>query len=89
MRQLGGLRRMRTLGRHDSVMQALAAARDETVVTVRPEVQTSPKGRKLRLPMEAGYGAEEFLVVGEPGQNARVVKLDVASDAGGAGKQSS
>ena len=34
-------------------------------------------------------GAEEFLVVGEPGQNARVVKLDVASDAGGAGKQSS
>lgn len=64
------------VGRHDTVMRALAAAQDQAVVTVRPEVQTSPKGRILRIPMEAGYGAAEFLVVGEPGQNARVIKLD-------------
>lgn len=77
------------LGRHSSVVQAIATARDEAVVTVRPEVQTSPRGRILRIPIEAGYGAEEFLVIGEPGQNARVVKVEVASDAGGDGTQPS
>jgi hypothetical protein len=33
--------------------------------------------------MEAGYGAEQFLVVGEPGQNARIVKLSSTDGAGG------
>ena len=63
------------VGRHRTVEEALAATQRETIITVRPEVQKSEEGRILRIPMDAGYGAADFLFVGEPGKNSRIVKL--------------
>ncbi len=68
---------LKKAGRHRTVAEAIAAARNARVVTVRPEPRTTEEGRILRIPMEAGYGAEEFLVIGGPGRNARVHRLDV------------
>lgn len=69
--------------RHRTVTAALAATQNDRIVTVRPEVLTSADGRILRIPMEAGYGSAEFLVVGEPGQNARIVRLSATDTARG------
>ncbi len=47
------------LGRSGDVAAALAAARDDTIVTVCPEVAQSPAGTVLRIPLSAGYGVTE------------------------------
>ncbi|HET6182116.1 MAG TPA: NUDIX domain-containing protein [Acetobacteraceae bacterium] len=41
--------------------EAIAAARAAPVVTVLPDVTVTPAGRIMRIPLEAGYGAAEFL----------------------------
>jgi len=52
---------------HATVAEAIAAARAATVVTVLPEVsQIDGTRRVLRIPLEAGYGAEEFMVDNPP-----------------------
>jgi 8-oxo-dGTP pyrophosphatase MutT (NUDIX family) len=53
------------LARHASVAEAFAAARATPVVTVLPQMRMTAAGRVLRIPIEAGYGAEEFLA-GDP-----------------------
>ena len=47
------------LARSGDVAAALAAARDDTIVTVCPEVAQSPAGTVLRIPLAAGYGVTE------------------------------
>ncbi|MEZ5901587.1 MAG: NUDIX hydrolase [Hyphomicrobiaceae bacterium] len=64
------------VGRHRTVAEAIAAGRDARVVTVRPEPRTTDEGRILRIPMEAGYGAQEFLLIGGHGQPTRIVRRD-------------
>jgi hypothetical protein len=50
------------LARHADAASALAAARAAPVVTVVPE-RTQVDGRPgLRIPLEAGYGGDAFLV---------------------------
>ena len=53
------------LARHASVAEAFAAARATPVVTVLPQMRMTEAGRVLRIPIEAGYGGEEFLA-GDP-----------------------
>lgn len=62
------------VGQHRTVAEALDAARASQVVTVRPEVSTTESGRLLRIPIEAGYGAGEFLVSSGSGKSARIRK---------------
>jgi len=51
------------LATYQTAAEALAAARASTIVTVLPEVtQIDGVRRLLRIPLEAGYGAAEFLV---------------------------
>jgi 8-oxo-dGTP pyrophosphatase MutT (NUDIX family) len=47
------------LARSGDVTAALAAARDDIIVTVCPEVAQSPAGTVLRIPLSAGYGVTE------------------------------
>jgi len=47
------------LARSGDVAAALAAACDDTIVTVCPEVVQSPAGTVLRIPLSAGYGVAE------------------------------
>src|SRR6266851_3445618 len=47
------------LARSGDVAAALAAACDDTIVTVCPEVVQSPAGTVLRIPLSAGYGVTE------------------------------
>ena len=55
------------LARYGKAFDAITAAREEPVVTVLPEVsQIDGTRRVLRIPIEAGYGAEEFLVDNPP-----------------------
>lgn len=55
------------LATHRTVAEAVAAARASTVVTVCPEVLRMEGGRRvLRIPLEAGYGGEEFTVTNPP-----------------------
>ena len=55
------------LAGYSTVVEAIAAARAATVVTVLPEVsQIDGTRRVLRVPLEAGYGAEEFMVDNPP-----------------------
>ncbi|MBN8927318.1 MAG: hypothetical protein J0H19_11925 [Rhodospirillales bacterium] len=63
------------VGRHRTVAEALAAARAAPIVTVRPESSAAENGRLLRIPIEAGYGAAEFLVTGGAGKNVRIQPL--------------
>ncbi len=50
-----------------SSAEAIAAAREASVVTVLPEVRKIEGARRLlRIPIEAGYGAAEFLVDNPP-----------------------
>ncbi len=69
------------VGRHGTVAEAIAAARASRIVTVRPESGTAENGRLLRIPIEAGYGAAEFLVIGGAGKNARIQKLGGGANA--------
>jgi 8-oxo-dGTP pyrophosphatase MutT (NUDIX family) len=69
------------VGRHQTVTEAIAAARSAKVVTVRPEPRATEEGRILRIPVAAGYGAGEFLIIGDPGKNARIFRLDADSEA--------
>lgn len=48
------------LGRSTGVVAALAAAREDTVVTVCPELIETPEGKLLRIPLAAGYGITEM-----------------------------
>jgi 8-oxo-dGTP pyrophosphatase MutT (NUDIX family) len=67
------------VGQHRTVAEALGAARASRIVTVRPEASTAEGGRLLRIPIEAGYGAGEFLVSSGSGKNARIHKLDAGT----------
>jgi 8-oxo-dGTP pyrophosphatase MutT (NUDIX family) len=53
---------------HDATAaEAIAAAREAKVVTVLPEVSRIDGARRvMRVPLAAGYGAEEFLVDNPP-----------------------
>lgn len=50
-----------------TVVEAVAAARASSIVTVMPKVQRNPDGsRTLQIPAEAGYGLSEmFIPAGE------------------------
>jgi hypothetical protein len=53
----------RKLATYATAAEAIAAARTACVVTVLPEVARIEGARRLlRIPIEAGYGAAEFLV---------------------------
>jgi 8-oxo-dGTP pyrophosphatase MutT (NUDIX family) len=55
------------LAGYATAAEVIAAARAATVVTVLPEVsQIDGTRRVLRIPLEAGYGAEEFMVDNPP-----------------------
>ena len=55
------------LAGYATAADAIAAARAATVVTVLPEVtQIDGTRRVLRIPLRAGYGAEEFMVDNPP-----------------------
>jgi hypothetical protein len=56
---------LQKLARHASVAEAFAMAAATPVVTVMPQMRMTAAGRVLRIPIEAGYGAEEFLA-GDP-----------------------
>ena len=60
------------IGQYKTTAEALQAARSSRVVTVRPEPIMGEGGRLIRIPIEAGYGAAEFLVSGGSGKNARI-----------------
>jgi hypothetical protein len=48
------------LGRQSSASAALAAARDEGVVTVLPEIVRGETSRQLHIPPDAGYDGSVF-----------------------------
>ena len=50
------------LAQDDTVKDAVASARAAKVVTVLPRVEQVNGGRKLHLPIEAGYGMSELFV---------------------------
>jgi 8-oxo-dGTP pyrophosphatase MutT (NUDIX family) len=50
------------LSRSATVVEAVAAARADPIVTVTPRVERMPTGRKLHIPAEAGYGVTEVFV---------------------------
>ncbi len=50
------------LARYRTVAEAVAATRAKPVVTVMPRVKTTPEGRWLQIPAEAGYGVTEVFV---------------------------
>ena len=54
------------LGRHATVAEALAAARQARVVTVTPEMVQTGQGWRLTIPAEAGYGGSVFEVLDAP-----------------------
>jgi 8-oxo-dGTP pyrophosphatase MutT (NUDIX family) len=54
------------LGRHATVAEALAAARQARVVTVTPEMVQTEQGWRLTIPVEAGYGGSVFEVLDAP-----------------------
>jgi len=48
------------LGRSADVASALAAARTRRIVTVEPRAEKLPKGWRMHIPNEAGYGVDHF-----------------------------
>jgi 8-oxo-dGTP pyrophosphatase MutT (NUDIX family) len=48
------------LGRSGDVATALAAAADDRIVTVTPEVYDTPDGPRIRIPPDAGYDISEM-----------------------------
>ena len=67
------------VGQHRTVAEALGGAQVSPVVTVQPEVSTAEGGRLLRIPIEAGYGAGEFLVSSGSGKIAPMHKPDAGT----------
>lgn len=63
------------LSRYKDVDDAMAASRATAVVTVRPELASHPRGRSLKIPIEAGYPGSHFLVEDE---GTKVTRLPVA-----------
>lgn len=57
---------LQRLGYSDSVAGALAAAREQPLVRVLPELIQTADGPRLRIPIEAGYRVSEF----DPGRLA-------------------
>ena len=54
---------LKLLGRSPDVAGALAAARQRCVVTVEPVAEKTATGFfRLRIPLEAGYGIDEFTI---------------------------
>ncbi len=53
------------LSQFKNVDEALTTSRATVVVTVQPEPEKHPKGRTLRIPVEAGYPGSHFLVEDE------------------------
>lgn len=45
----------------DTVDQAIDRIRTMPVVTVRPEIVDTDEGKRVRIPIEAGYGGELFV----------------------------
>ncbi|MDA1101690.1 MAG: NUDIX domain-containing protein [Proteobacteria bacterium] len=60
------------LSQYKDVDEAMAASRASTVVTVQPEFVAHPRGRTLKIPLEAGYPGTQFLVEEE---GAKVTNL--------------
>ena len=54
------------LAAHVTVAEAVAAARENPVVTVTPRVERTATGRTLHIPAEAGYGITEWAVAAAP-----------------------
>ena len=55
------------LAHYGTAGEAIGAAREATVVTVLPEVtQIDTARRVMQIPIEAGYGAAEFMVDNPP-----------------------
>ncbi|HYF09452.1 MAG TPA: NUDIX hydrolase [Acetobacteraceae bacterium] len=54
------------LARYATVAEALAAAREERVVTVLPTFYRTDAGRFIRIPAEAGYGGDVFPAIDAP-----------------------
>jgi 8-oxo-dGTP pyrophosphatase MutT (NUDIX family) len=50
------------LARYRTVAEAVAATRSNPVVTVMPRIETTPEGRWLQIPAEAGYGVTEVFI---------------------------
>ena len=48
------------LGKQPSAVQAIAAARNDRIVTVLPQILNEGGRRKLKIPAEAGYDGEVF-----------------------------
>lgn len=61
------------LSQYKSVDEAMATSRATKVVTVQPVSEKHPRGRTLRIPVEAGYPGSHFLVEDE---GAKVTALD-------------
>ena len=61
------------LSQYKDVDEAMATSRATTVVTVQPESEKHPKGRVLRIPLEAGYPGSRFLVEED---GAKVTRLE-------------
>ena len=55
------------IGRSNTVMDALAAARQDKIVTVLPKMTRTETGRILKIPIEAGYGKGEYHIEGGAG----------------------
>jgi 8-oxo-dGTP pyrophosphatase MutT (NUDIX family) len=53
---------LKLLGQSPDVASALAAAREKRVVTVEPVAERTATGFRLRIPLEAGYGVDEFTI---------------------------
>ena len=54
---------LKLLGQSSDVASALAAAREKRVVTVEPVAEKTATGFfRLRIPLEAGYGVDEFTI---------------------------
>ncbi len=59
---------LKKLADHATTAAAIAAARASTIVTVQPELRAVDGHRRLlRIPIEAGYGGDEFMVDNPPG----------------------
>ncbi len=50
------------LGQSDLAEDALKASRERRIVTVEPVAEKTEAGLKLRIPLEAGYGVDHFMM---------------------------
>ena len=63
------------LAQYKTVDEAMATARATATVTVQPEPSEHPRGRTLRIPVEAGYPGSHFLVE-DGGAKVTVLEAD-------------